>query len=48
MIINDILDFSKIDAGTVEFEDVDFSLKELLHGIEHSLALQAAEKNLTF
>lgn len=48
VIINDILDFSKIDAGKVEFEDVDFSLKELLHGIEHSLALQAAEKNLTF
>jgi signal transduction histidine kinase/CheY-like chemotaxis protein len=48
VIINDILDFSKIDAGKVEFEDVDFSLKELLHGIEHSLALQAAEKNLSF
>ena len=48
VIINDILDFSKIDAGKVEFEDVDFSLKELMHGIEHSLALQAAEKNLEF
>ncbi len=48
VIINDILDFSKIDAGKVEFEDVDFSLTELLHGIQHSLALQAAEKNLTF
>jgi signal transduction histidine kinase/ligand-binding sensor domain-containing protein/CheY-like chemotaxis protein len=48
VIINDILDFSKIDAGKVEFEDVDFNLRELLQGIQHSLSLQAAEKNLTF
>jgi signal transduction histidine kinase/ligand-binding sensor domain-containing protein/CheY-like chemotaxis protein len=48
VIINDILDFSKIDAGKVEFEDVDFNIRELLNGIEHSLSLQAAEKNLTF
>lgn len=48
VLINDILDYSKIDAGKIQFEEVDFSLKELLHGIQHSLALQAKEKNLAF
>ncbi|MDF9799730.1 PAS domain S-box-containing protein [Catalinimonas alkaloidigena] len=45
-LINDILDFSKIEAGKIEFEDVDFSLNQLLKGIQHSLAFKAEEKGV--
>lgn len=46
-LINDILDFSKIEAGKIEFEEVDFSLSQLLKGIQHSLAFKAEEKGVT-
>ncbi|MEK6481706.1 PAS domain S-box protein [Catalinimonas sp. 4WD22] len=45
-LINDILDFSKIEAGKIEFEEVDFSLGQLLKGIQHSLAFKAEEKGV--
>ncbi|WPP52925.1 PAS domain S-box protein [Catalinimonas niigatensis] len=45
-LINDILDFSKIEAGKIEFEEADFNLKQLLTGIQKSLALKAEEKGL--
>lgn len=45
-LINDILDFSKIEAGKIEFEDVDFSLKQLLKGVQHSLSIRAEEKGI--
>ncbi len=32
-LINDILDFSKIEAGKLEFEEIPFSLRDVLEGI---------------
>ncbi|MES2386978.1 MAG: ATP-binding protein [Bacteroidota bacterium] len=46
VLINDILDFSKIEAGKIDFEEVDFSLSELLSGIRHSFAYKAEEKHI--
>jgi PAS domain S-box-containing protein len=45
-LLNDILDFSKIEAGKVHFEEVDFSIKNLLSGIKHSLGIRAEEKGI--
>jgi signal transduction histidine kinase/DNA-binding response OmpR family regulator len=45
-LINDILDFSKIQAGKVEFEAVDFNLKEVLNKIIQSHLPWADEKSL--
>lgn len=33
MIIDDILDFSKIDAGMIEFESVEFNLRQLMEEV---------------
>ncbi|MHB8207278.1 response regulator [Mucilaginibacter sp.] len=46
VLINDILDFSKIEAGKVEFESVDFDIKELIANIRLSLLQKATEKNI--
>jgi PAS domain S-box-containing protein len=46
VLINDILDFGKIDAGKINFETIDFNLKDLIHSIGQSLAHKAEEKNL--
>lgn len=46
VLINDILDFSKIEAGRVEFENVDFSLTELIKNIRLALLQKANEKNI--
>lgn len=45
-LINDILDFSKIEAGKIEFEEIDFSMRQLLSDIQRSLAFKAEEKGL--
>jgi len=45
-VINDILDFSKIEAGKLEFDNIEFSLRETLGDAVKSLALKAHEKNL--
>lgn len=45
-LINEILDFSKIDMGHLEFEEVEFSLKELVVEIQQLLRVQAKEKEL--
>ena len=45
-LVNDILDFNKIEAGKISIEKVDFSLKEIIDGISHSLELKADEKNI--
>jgi signal transduction histidine kinase/CheY-like chemotaxis protein len=46
VLINDILDFNKIEAGKIEFESVDFSVKELVSNIRLALLQKANEKDL--
>lgn len=45
-IINDILDLSKIDAGKMELEHIDFSLRQLLDQLHATLQHKAEEKGL--
>ena len=45
-LINDILDFSKIEAGKIEFEEIEFSLVELMQRLTKSMKLRAKEKHL--
>jgi len=45
-IINDILDFSKMEAGKLELDEVEFSLRDTLEGILKSFALAARRKGL--
>ena len=45
-VINDILDFSKIEAGKIDFETIDFDIRELLEITVRTLALRADEKRL--
>jgi signal transduction histidine kinase/ligand-binding sensor domain-containing protein/DNA-binding response OmpR family regulator len=45
-LINDILDFSKIEAGKMEFEEIDFDLRESLGETMRTLALQSHKKGL--
>lgn len=46
VLINDILDFSKIDAGKVYFEEISFSIKDLIHGIKQTFIYRTEEKGL--
>ena len=45
-ILNDILDFSKIEAGKLEFETIEFDLRETVEAIVKVLGIRAATKNL--
>jgi two-component system, sensor histidine kinase and response regulator len=45
-LLNDILDFSKIEAGKLDFESIDFFLRETLDNAVKSLGLQAQQKGL--
>jgi signal transduction histidine kinase/CheY-like chemotaxis protein len=45
-IINDILDFSKIEAGKMDFEEIDFNLREVVEGVGDMLVLKTSEKGL--
>jgi signal transduction histidine kinase/DNA-binding response OmpR family regulator len=47
-IINDILDFSKIEAGKMEFEYLDFNLRNALEAISELMSIKADEKSLDF
>jgi signal transduction histidine kinase/CheY-like chemotaxis protein len=45
-VINDILDFSKIEAGKIDFESMDFDLRDDLERIMKTIGLRADEKGL--
>ena len=45
-VINDILDFSKIEVGKLDFEPIDFNLRDSLGDIVISLAMRADAKGL--
>jgi PAS domain S-box-containing protein len=47
VLINDILDFSKIEAGKIDFEKVDFNLKELIYNIQGALLEKARKKGIS-
>ncbi len=45
-LIDDILDFSKIEAGKIEFEQVEFELKELVSTITETFRVTANNKGV--
>jgi two-component system, sensor histidine kinase and response regulator len=45
-VINDILDFSKVEAGKLELEEIDFSLRDSLSETLKVLGVRADEKGL--
>jgi len=45
-LLNDILDFSKIEAGKLDFETIDFMLRDTLDDTMKALSLRANEKGL--
>jgi len=45
-IINDILDFSKIEAGKVVFEEIVFSLRDVVAEIVKPLGIRAGQKSI--
>ncbi len=45
-IINDILDLSKIEAGKMELEHIDFSIRDLVEQVKQTLRHRADEKGL--
>ena len=46
VLINDILDFSKIEAGKIEFEEADFSIKQLITNVRLASLQKATEKDI--
>jgi len=45
-VINDILDFSKVEAGKLEFEEIDFDLRDTFEDVARLLSIQAHTKGL--
>ncbi|HTF38821.1 MAG TPA: response regulator, partial [Blastocatellia bacterium] len=45
-VINDILDFSKIEAGKLDFDNIDFSLRDSIGETMKSVSVRAHEKGL--
>jgi signal transduction histidine kinase/DNA-binding NarL/FixJ family response regulator len=45
-VVNDILDFSRLEAGTIELEQIDFSLPEVLEGLRSIVHPLVRERNL--
>lgn len=46
MVINDILDFSKIEAGKLDFENVQFDVRESLGEVMKTISFRAHQKGL--
>ncbi len=46
VVINDILDFTKIEAGQLELEYLDFSVREVVENSVDSIAYKAFQKDL--
>ncbi|MDX2304399.1 MAG: PAS domain-containing protein [Microscillaceae bacterium] len=46
VIINDILDYNKIESGKIDFESIEFELRELASSIREELHFKAEEKNI--
>ncbi|PKP20931.1 MAG: hypothetical protein CVU05_07880 [Bacteroidetes bacterium HGW-Bacteroidetes-21] len=46
MIVNDILDYSKLNANKVDFEKIEFDIKDVTEEVIHALKLTADEKKL--
>lgn len=46
VIINDILDFSKIESGKLEFENIKFSLSQVISTVTELMLAKAGEKNI--
>ncbi len=47
-LINDILDISKIEAGKLEFDQVDFNIRQVLENFAQSFLIAAKRKGLEF
>ncbi|MEZ4829519.1 MAG: ATP-binding protein [Bacteroidia bacterium] len=47
-IVNEILDFSKIEAGKITFENIAFSLQEIISGLNGIFAYKASSKDISF
>lgn len=45
-LFNDIIDFVKMEAGALDFEEIDFSLRGAVESIVRSLAMAAREKQV--
>jgi len=45
-IINDILDFSKVEAGKMELEKIDFSIRDVIEQVVTTLRYRAEEKGI--
>ena len=45
-VINDILDLSKIEAGKLELETIDFSVRDTVRQVKETLSFRAEEKGL--
>jgi len=48
VLIDDLLDVSRIEAGKVELEEIEFSLRENFLELTKSLSIRAIDKGLTF
>lgn len=46
IIINDILDFSKMEAGKLEFDEIEFNLRDLIQRLHDNFSIRLKEKNL--